>query len=66
MAIVVNMQAAREVPIKSVGENLSPFPWLSVGASVSIEDPDCKWDAKVLSSPVYVTLDVILFCINLQ
>jgi hypothetical protein len=52
MAMVVNIQAAKEVPMRSVGENRSPFPWLSVGASVSITEPDCKWVAKVLNSPV--------------
>jgi hypothetical protein len=46
------MQEAKEVPIRSVGENLAPFPWLSVGASVSKEEPDCKWVAKVLNSPL--------------
>ena len=51
IAIVVNIQAANEVPMRSVGENRSPLPWLSVGASVSNVDPDCKWVAKVLSSP---------------
>ncbi len=65
MAMVVSIQAASEVPIRSVGENLSPFPWLSVGASVSICEPDCKWVAKVLNSPEYVTLEVMVFCINL-
>ena len=34
MPIVVIMQAPRPVAIKSVGENLSPLPLLSVGASV--------------------------------
>ena len=32
--MVVIIQAPRPVAIKSVGENLSPFPLLSVGASV--------------------------------
>jgi len=51
MAMVVNMQAARDVPMRSVGEKRAPLPWLSVGASVSKLEPDCKWVAKVLSSP---------------
>jgi hypothetical protein len=36
MAIVVSMQLASAVAMRSVGEKRSPFPWLSVGASVSI------------------------------
>lgn len=36
MAMVVSMHVASEVQNKSVGENRSPFPLLSNGASVSI------------------------------
>lgn len=61
MAMVVIIQAASDVPTRSVGENLEPFPWLSVGASVSNADPDCKWVANVLSSPEYETVEVMLF-----
>ena len=42
MAMVVIMQEAKAVPTKSVGENLSPFPWLSNGASVSKWELECK------------------------
>jgi hypothetical protein len=34
------MQHPNEVASKSVGENASPLPLLSVGASVMIETPD--------------------------
>ena len=66
IAMVVIMQDARAVPMRSVGENLAPLPWLSVGASVSMVDLDCKWVAKVLSSPEYYTVEVMLFFINLH
>ena len=36
IAMVVSMQVANETHNKSVGENFSPLPRLSVGASVSI------------------------------
>jgi hypothetical protein len=36
------MQDASEVATKSVGENTSPFPKLSFGASVIIEFPELK------------------------
>ena len=39
--IIVNMQEASAVATRSVGENASPFPWLSIGASVMIVLPDC-------------------------
>jgi len=42
IAMVVNMQLANDSANKSVGENASPLPWLSVGASVNILVPDCK------------------------
>jgi len=34
------MQLASDVATKSVGENASPFPSLSLGASVRIRSPD--------------------------
>jgi hypothetical protein len=60
MAMVVNAHSAKEVAHKSVGENFSPFPWLSVGASLSMMVPDCKCSAEHLKSPVYVIFDVII------
>lgn len=48
MPIVVIMQEPSAVANKSVGENLSPLPLLSVGASVSISVPLCKCVQLVL------------------
>ena len=39
--MMVIMQLAREVATISVGEKASPFPSLSVGASVMYVSPDC-------------------------
>jgi hypothetical protein len=36
------MQEAKPLATESVGEKASPFPLLSVGASVIISEPDCK------------------------
>jgi hypothetical protein len=40
IAIVVRMQVPSAVPTRSVGENDSPRPMLSAGASVAIAAPD--------------------------
>jgi hypothetical protein len=61
MAMVVSMQLARAVPTRSVGQNRSPFPWLSVGASVSKADEDFRWVATVRRLPSYLTFEVIVF-----
>lgn len=61
IAMVVSIQLANAVPTRSVGENLSPFPWLSVGASVSKKESDWIWVATVLRLPSYITLEVIVF-----
>ena len=53
IAMVVAIQVARAVHTKSVGENRSPFPRLSEGASVSTIDPLCKCWAMHLKSPSY-------------
>jgi hypothetical protein len=42
MPIVVSMQVASDTHNKSVGEKRSPFPRLSVGASVSIFEELCR------------------------
>ena len=42
-------QLAKAVATKSVGENASPLPWLSLGASVKILVLDCRWVACVLN-----------------
>ena len=60
------MQVLSEVAKRSVGENRSPFPLLSTGASVSKLLPDRRCVQTVLSSPSYSTIEVILFCINLR
>src|SRR5213595_4049808 len=52
--IVVVMQVARAVATRSVGENASPLPLLSVGASVEILDRDGPWVALQCRSPVYL------------
>jgi len=66
--IIVNMQVPKAVATKSVGENLSPLPWLSTGASVSITVSLCKCVATVLKFPSYIICDVIdsNFALNLQ
>jgi hypothetical protein len=43
-----------------VGENASPLPLLSMGASVKIVVPDAKCSQEVLKSPRYLTLDVAI------
>src|SRR6266446_10525997 len=53
--IVVLMHVARAVATRSVGENASPFPLLSVGASVASFDFDGSWTASQCKSPVYLT-----------
>src|ERR1035437_535171 len=66
-AIVVIIHVAKETHSISVGENFSPFPRLSVGASVSTTIPLCKCVALQRKSPWYIIEAVIVyFCINLQ
>jgi hypothetical protein len=38
--MIVMMHAGSAAATRSVGENRSPFPWLSVGASVSMTEPE--------------------------
>lgn len=65
-AIVVMAHVANETQVISVGENFSPLPLLSVGASVSITVPLCKWVALQRRSPSYIIEAVIVyFYINL-
>lgn len=64
--IMVHMQEANAVATRSVGENRSPLPWLSTGASVSITVPDWRWVATVLNSPSYVTFDVTGVNLNVK
>src|SRR6266566_4553786 len=52
--MVVLMQVARAVATRSVGENASPLPLLSVGASVAIFDFDGPCVASQCRSPVYL------------
>src|SRR5260370_30775097 len=53
--IVVVMHVPRAVATRSVGENASPLPLLSVGASVEISDCDGPCVASQCKSPVYLT-----------
>jgi hypothetical protein len=53
--MVVVMHVASAVATRSVGENASPLPLLSVGASVEIFDWDGPCVASQCKSPVYVT-----------
>src|ERR1700747_3010685 len=53
--MVVLMQVARAVATRSVGENASPLPLLSVGASVAIFAFDGPCTASERKSPVYLT-----------
>src|SRR6266478_9983299 len=52
--IVVLMQVPSAVATRSVGENASPLPLLSVGASVAIFDFDGPCTASQCKSPVYL------------
>ena len=52
--MMVSMQVARAVPMRSVGENCSPRPALSTGASVLKLAEDDLWVASQCSSPVYL------------
>src|SRR4030095_4070375 len=51
---VVLMHVARAVGTRSVGENASPLPLLSVGASVEIFDCEGPCVASQCKSPVYL------------
>src|SRR5215469_9366549 len=53
--MVVLMHVARAVATRSVGENASPFPLLSLGASVEIFDCDGPWVASQCRPPLYFT-----------
>src|ERR1044071_5334313 len=53
--IVVLMHVARAVATKSVGENASPLPLLSLGASVEILACEGPCVASQCKSPVYFT-----------
>src|SRR5439155_12290426 len=53
--IVVLMHLTRRLDTRSVGENASPFPLLSVGASVASFDFDGPCTASQCKSPVYLT-----------
>jgi hypothetical protein len=47
------MQEASEVAVRSVGENDSPLPWLSTGASVCRTVPEGPCVALTRRSPRY-------------
>src|SRR6266480_143237 len=53
--MVVLMQVASAVATRSVGENASPLPLLSIGASVEIWDCDGPCVASQCKLPVYLT-----------
>src|SRR6266487_3338963 len=53
--IVVLIHVPRAVATRSVGENASPLPLLSVGASVAILALDGPCTASQCKSPVYLT-----------
>src|SRR5437588_170014 len=53
IARIVLMQVPSAVATRSVGENASPLPLLSVGASVAIFACDGPWTASQCRSPVY-------------
>src|SRR6266480_5691003 len=52
--MIVLMQVPRAVATRSVGENASPLPLLSVGASVAIFDCDGPCVTSQCKSPVYL------------
>src|SRR3954447_6000977 len=53
--MVVLMHVARAVAMRSVGEKASPFPLLSLGASVEIFACEGPCVASQCNSPVYLT-----------
>src|SRR6266516_4416493 len=57
--MVVVMQVPRAVATRSVGENSSPLPLLSVGASVESLDCDGPCVALQCKSPVYL-IDIVI------
>src|SRR6185295_4529873 len=64
--IVVLMQVPSAVATRSVGEKASPFPLLSVGASVAIFEVEGPCVASQWRSPVYLieTSTMVLAQIN--
>ena len=50
--MIVRMQVLSAVATRSVGEKRSPWPWLSVGASVSRAEPDGPWIEAQRSWPL--------------
>src|ERR1700730_12631564 len=66
--IVVLMQVPSAVATRSVGENASPLPLLSVGASVAIVDCDGPCVASQCRSPVYLisTLTMLNYAARFQ
>ena len=55
------MQLERAAQTVSVGENASPFPLLSTGASVMNVCPEAKCLSSVRNSPIYFPLAVAIF-----
>ena len=51
MPMMVNMQEPQAVATRSVGEKVSPLPWLSTGASVAASDPEGPWTDLQRSFP---------------
>jgi hypothetical protein len=60
------MQLASDVAIKSVGENASPLPWLSTGASVIICFLLAKCSASVRNPPKYLTKLVAIIAVYIS
>ena len=63
--MIVIMQAPRAVATRSVGEKLSPRPWLSTGASVTSVVPEGPWVARQRSPPSYVVVIFTMVCVGL-
>src|SRR4051812_27559155 len=59
--MVVLMQLPRAVATRSVGENDSPLPLLSLGASVAIFDFDGPCVASQCRPPVYLISTLTIF-----
>ena len=49
--MVVSMHEPRAAPVRSVGEKDSPWPMLSLGASVMKVLPESRWRAWQRSRP---------------
>ena len=62
---MVSIQAAKDAAKRSVGEKASPFPWLSIGASVSILAPE-GWQSSKRFCPFEVICMEAILILNVR